>query len=89
MEIKKAYKLTVDGLILDEPWHYEVPIYYALTAGEAKSKGMDWFRDYRVKDYSQYDSEREITFTDIKEIKKARQNFIQRPLDNSRGAKTI
>jgi len=66
MEVQKAYKLIVEDLILDEPWHYEVPVYYARTAGEAKSKGIGWFRDYNVKDYLAYNSEREVEFTDIK-----------------------
>lgn len=68
MEIRKAYKLIVDNLLLDDPYHYEAPIVYAKTAGEAKSKGMKHFYDYRVEDiydYGRY-NEREITFTDVK-----------------------
>lgn len=68
MEVQKAYKLTVDNLLLDEPWSYEAPIVYAKTAGEAKSKGVSHFYDYQVEDmfdYGRYRS-RDIEFTDIK-----------------------
>jgi hypothetical protein len=68
MEKQKAYKLVVDNLLLDEPYHYEAPIVYAKTAGEAKSKGISHFYYYQVEnmyDYGRYKN-RDIVFTDIK-----------------------
>lgn len=70
MEIKKAFKLTVKDMVIDEPWHYDDIIVYADSHGEAKSKGAHEFEYGKIEDYSQrnYKGEpyRDIEFTDIR-----------------------
>lgn len=69
-KIRKAFKLTVNNLIVDEPWHYENIIVYANTHGEAKTKGIYEFQLGQVEDYTQknYKGEylRDIVFTDVR-----------------------
>ena len=63
-QIRKAYKLTVKGIV-DEPWHYDDIIVYADSHGQAKSRGIYEFDSVYVQDYKEYDNQRHIIFTDI------------------------
>lgn len=66
----KAYRATVDNLILEDPHHFEKPVIYAEKASEAKSKVMKFLKGYSVKDYINGDYRdnysREIKYTDIR-----------------------
>ena len=62
----RAYKATVDNLILEDPYHFEKPVFYAEKASDAKSKAIRFFKDYYVKDYINGDSSREVEYTDIR-----------------------
>jgi hypothetical protein len=70
MEIQKAYKLSLNNMVVDEPWYYNGIIVYADSHGEAKSKGFNKFELCQIEDYSQrnYKGEpyRDYTFMDIR-----------------------
>lgn len=66
MKIQKAFKLSVNDLIVDEPWFYDNILVYAETHGEAKSKGIYEFECGKLFDPKGYNCERDVLFTDIR-----------------------
>lgn len=70
METKKAFKITVKDLVIDEPWHYTDIIVYADSHGEAKNKGMREFELGEIIDYTKKNWKgeylRDITYLDIR-----------------------